>query len=214
MKLTNAFIDGLNAAKKNTIEQINVNNKNIKPCQGCFYCWKKTPGKCVISDDMDELYTKYFDTELIIWSFPLYYYGMPSQVKMFVDRLMPNNHPQIINDNGRARHPLRHNKENQNHVLISTCGFFTVEYNYDALVRQYEIMYGDRFIKILCPEGELFNIPQLSDLTGKYLKNVTEAGREYIKQGYFSEEIQRQLDEPLLPAEQFTEMANAFWKSL
>ncbi|MDR0502661.1 MAG: flavodoxin family protein [Treponema sp.] len=213
IKLANAFINGLNEAEKNSIEKINVYNKNIKPCQGCFGCWKKTPGKCVISDDMDEIYIKYFDSELIIWSFPLYYYGMPSQVKALVDRLMPNNYPDIINDDGRARHPQRHNKEKQKHVLISTCGFFTVKYNYDALVKQYEIMFGDRFIKILCPQGELFNIPQLSALTEKYLLNVTEAGKEYIKQGHFSENVLQKINEPLFPAEQFIEMVNTFWKN-
>jgi len=212
IKLTNAFIDGLNEAGNNTVEKIDVYKKNIKPCQGCFGCWKKTPGKCVISDDMEEIYIKYFETELIIWSFPLYYYGMPSQVKALVDRLFPNNYPEIINVDGRAGHPLRHDKEKQKHVLISTCGFFTINNNYEALVKQYEIMFGDRFVKILTPEGELFNIPQLSDLTGKYFLNVKEAGREYIKQGYFSENIEHKLNEPLFQAEQFIEMANAHWK--
>ena len=214
IKLTNAFIDGLNVAEEHVIEKINVHSKNIKPCLGCFGCWRKTPGKCVISDDMDELYNKYFENELIIWSFPLYFYGMPSQVKAFMDRLMPNNYPQIINDNGRARHPLRHDKEKQKHVLISTCGFFTVNNNYDALVKQYEILFAERFIKILCPEGELFNIPQVSELTGKYLLNVTEAGKEYIKQGVFSQEIQQKLDEPIIPVDHFVEIGNSFWNSI
>ena len=212
IKLANAFVDGLNKAGEITIEKINIYDKKIEPCRGCFGCWKITPGKCVISDDMDDLYVKYFDADLIIWSFPLYYYGMPSQVKAFADRLMPNNYPEIINDNGRARHPLRHNREKQNHVLISTCGFFTVKNNYDALIKQYEIMFADRFVKILCPQGELFNIPQLSDLTGKYLSNVTEAGREYAELGHFSEKTEQNLNEPLLQAEQFVEMANMYWK--
>jgi len=212
IKITNAFIDGLNQIKDNTIEKIDVYKKNIKPCVGCFGCWKKTPGKCVISDDMDVLYSKYYDSELIIWSFPLYFYGMPSQVKAFIDRLMPNNYPEIINDNGRARHPQRHDKEKQKHVLISTCGFFTVNYNYDALIKHYEILFTDRFQKILCPQGELFNIPQLSDLTGKYLLNVKEAGKEYAENGYISENIQQKLSEPLVQADIFIEMANAHWK--
>lgn len=28
---------------------------NIHPCMGCFNCWVKTPGKCIIEDDYTEM---------------------------------------------------------------------------------------------------------------------------------------------------------------
>jgi putative sterol carrier protein len=48
MKLTRAFLDGTGY----DAEVINVSKLKITPCLGCFSCWDKTPGKCVINDDM------------------------------------------------------------------------------------------------------------------------------------------------------------------
>jgi len=213
-KLTNAFIEGLNAAGNHSVEKITVTGKNIAPCRGCFCCWEKTPGKCVITDDMPGILTQLKNAELIIWSFPLYCFGMPSQTKALVDRMvMPNNLPDIVmQEDGSARHVSRYGPQNQRHVLISTCGFFTVQNNYEPLIKQFGILFGDDCTKILCPQGELFRIPQLSGRTDEYLSCVTKAGEEYITTGAISADTQKTLIEPLYPTEQFLEMANVSWE--
>jgi putative sterol carrier protein len=73
-------------------------------------------------------------------------------------------------------------------------------------------MFDDRFTKILCPEGELFRVPQLAERTSEYLSVVTRAGEEYITQGFLSGETQEKLDEPLYPPGQFMELANLSWE--
>ncbi|MDR1029702.1 MAG: flavodoxin family protein, partial [Treponema sp.] len=184
IKLAKAFIEGINNTGNHSVEMIAVSQKNIDPCRGCFCCWEKTPGKCIIADDMGGILDKYINADLIIWSFPLYYYSVPSKTKALIDRLLPTNLPDIIaHADGSAGHPGRYNLQNQRHILISTCGFFTVQNNYEALLKQFEIMSGGRFAKILCPEGELFRVPQLEERTNEYLSYVTQAGEEYIKQG-------------------------------
>ena len=213
LKLTNAFLDGLNTANNHTIKKINVMEKNIEPCRGCFCCWEKTPGKCVIADDMSGILSQFYNAELVIWSFPLYCFGMPSQIKALTDRLLPNSLPDIvIKEDGSAKHPKRNELLNQRHVLISTCGFFTVQNNYEPLIKQFEIMFADRCAKILCPQGELFRIPQLEERTNEYLSCVTKAGEEYINTGRLSADTQQTLSAPLYPTEQFLEMANISWE--
>lgn len=99
--------------------------------------------KCVIKDDMTELIEQYIKADLIVWSFPLYYFGMPSKIKAFLDRMLPTNLPYMdINQNGTSGHPSRYDLSHQRHVLISTCGFYTAKNNYDALFSQFEIMSG------------------------------------------------------------------------
>lgn len=62
LKLSNAFIDGIRENYDEStysspliVERIDVKTLNIMPCLGCFACWKDTPGKCCIKDDMQNV---------------------------------------------------------------------------------------------------------------------------------------------------------------
>jgi multimeric flavodoxin WrbA/putative sterol carrier protein len=212
LKLTKAFLDGLNKDSKHHIDIISISEAHIEHCRGCFTCWTKTPGRCVIHDDMAELTEKYISADLILWSFPLYYFGMPSKIKAFLDRLLPTNLPFItVSSDRTSGHPPRYDLSHQHHVLISSCGFHSTKKNYDALLRQFEIIFGEHLTKILCPEGELLRVPQLSARVNEYLSHVKRAGEEFALQGSFSEETQSKLRELLYPPEVFVEMANASW---
>lgn len=211
-KLTAAFLDGLRMKGNHQIDVVTITDMKIEPCKGCYACWTKSPGRCIIKDDMAKLIEKYINADLLVWSFPLYYFGVPSQTKAFMDRLLPLNLPEItIRDDGRSGHPPRYDLSGQRAVLISSCGFYSVKNNYDALVRQFEILYGERLAKIICPESELFGIPQLAARTGEYLSYVKTAGQEYASFGKFSDDTQNKLGELLYPPEVFVEMANASW---
>jgi len=210
MKLTAAFLEGMG---RHSVETVSIAEVRIEPCQGCFCCWEKTPGKCAIADDMEPLLKKYREAELVIWSFPLYCFGMPSKIKAFLDRLLPLNLP-FINEmaDGKPEHPARYDLEAQRHILISTCGFFTVEENFNALIKQFDILFGGSYTKILCPQGELFRIPEVRGRTDEYLELVRKAGTEYFSNGCFSPETEKQLAVPLYPKEAYMEMANASWE--
>ena len=51
-RLTSAFLDGLRQTQPVEAETIEVGKLHLLPCRGCFACWSKTPGKCVLQDDM------------------------------------------------------------------------------------------------------------------------------------------------------------------
>ncbi len=213
-KVSSSFLDGLNSIEKK-IKIIDINKKDIKPCLGCFKCWTDSPGICIIKDDMVKLINEYIEAELIIWSFPLYYFGMPSQSKSFLDRLLPLNLPIIEqNEDGSPSHPSRYDFSNKKYILISTCGFFSKENNYEALVKQFELIYGEdsnKFNKILIPEGELFSIPQFKKVTNDYLDVVKTAGEEFTKYNHFSKDTEEKLNQVLIDKDTFIEMANLSW---
>jgi len=53
------LIDGMREAGAD-VDAVNLREKNIKNCIGCFTCMTKTPGKCVLKDDMtEELFPKW-----------------------------------------------------------------------------------------------------------------------------------------------------------
>ena len=212
IKLTNAFVAGLNDCTENEVETITIARSNIKPCLGCFGCWKRTPGKCVIDDDMEQHIQKYIAADLVIWSFPLYYLGVPSGTKAFMDRLLPTKLPiiEVTSANGN-RHPERYDIGNKRHVVISTCGFAATKNNFEPVSVHFGTVFAGGVTNIYCPEGELFRVPQLRFRTDEYLGYVRQAGREYAQSGSFTEETKSRLSELLFPQEEFLAMANSSW---
>ena len=63
-KLTSSFINGISETNEIEYEEIIVKDKNIGTCIGCFGCWNKTPGICVIKDDMKEILDKILNEQL------------------------------------------------------------------------------------------------------------------------------------------------------
>ena len=88
MHMTRAFLEGMNIENNFDIKIIDVIEKNIQFCRGCFVC-KRNGGSCVIKDDMKEILNDILCSDIIIWSFPLYCYGMPANLKVLIDRTMP-----------------------------------------------------------------------------------------------------------------------------
>jgi multimeric flavodoxin WrbA len=72
------------AAAGAEVERIVVRDLSIKGCQECGGCDKT--GECVIDDGMTAVYPLLWETPVIILSSPVFFYGLPSQVKMLVDR--------------------------------------------------------------------------------------------------------------------------------
>ena len=50
-----------------TNRYLDLSQLNIKNCIGCFGCWTKTPGKCVIRDDATKVYPLIAKSENIIY---------------------------------------------------------------------------------------------------------------------------------------------------
>jgi len=61
-----------------------LNFMNIKPCQDCGGCDKT--GKCIINDDMDEIYDAIREADRIILASPIFFFGVSAQAKIMIDR--------------------------------------------------------------------------------------------------------------------------------
>jgi multimeric flavodoxin WrbA len=67
-------------------ELYSIKGKTFNPCIACRYC-KDHDGECVHKDDFEELRTRWFDADVILYSVPVYHMSMPGQLKCFIDRL-------------------------------------------------------------------------------------------------------------------------------
>lgn len=196
------------------VEELMVNRMDIRSCLGCFSCWNKTPGKCCIEDDMGEVIQKLLWADVTIWSFPLYYYSVPGALKNLIDRQLPMCLPFMTEREdhvGNGSHPARYDMSGKKTVVISTCGFYTAEGNYDGVKSLFDHMCGrGSYTEIFCGQGELFRVPELSRRTDEYLSYVKAAGREYAK-GDISGSTRKALKGLLYPKEMFESMADASW---
>ena len=86
IRIAKAFTEGF--PEGTNIRRIDIYSKDIKPCRGCFSCWRNGDGRCVIKDDMEEIVSAIKEADVIIESYPLYFYGMPSQMKAVTDRCL------------------------------------------------------------------------------------------------------------------------------
>ncbi len=87
-----------------------LKDMTIRHCTGCFGCWVKTPGLCVIKDDMDEINRQAIHADFVLWASPLVL-GFPSYyLKRTMDRSIPLVHPYITAVNGEAHHLARYDR--------------------------------------------------------------------------------------------------------
>lgn len=85
-------------------------SQKVKPCGGCFGCWVKTPGKCVIKDsDSDFAVTMPHVQEIIVIS-QLVFGGLSPNVKAVLDRSIGFILPFFNNVGGEMHHKQRYKK--------------------------------------------------------------------------------------------------------
>ena len=212
MHLTRAFLEG---AGWKDAEVIDISKLEIKGCKGCFSCWTKTPGKCVIQDSMAKCLPKLIEADVVIWSFPLYSCFFPGDMKNFMDRRLPMGLPYMDKGAESGGHPARYDLSKQRHFYISTCGFWTAKGNYDSIIALFNRDGAHENYKeftIFCGQGGLFEAgEEAKEVTDPYLDIVRRAGKECITGG-ISEEVQALLSKPILPREVYEGFADGSWE--
>ena len=89
------------------------NNNSIRNCMGCFGCWIKTPGKCVINDDYQNMGALFGAAENVIVISRCFYGGYSPFVKNVMDRSIPYLLPFFKIKQNKTHHKQRyHNRFN------------------------------------------------------------------------------------------------------
>lgn len=214
MQMTRAFVDGMSESADIEVETITVKDLKVEPCLGCFCCWSKTPGRCVINDDVRSVTLKILASDLVIYSFPLFYYSVPSKLKALIERQLPTVAPFMEGQRDyllNGGHPPRFTSHNET-VLISTCGFYPTDKSYDAIRAQFDMICGQRnYTEIFLGEGELFTRPVAQRRCSARLEAVRAAGVEYGKNGKLSEKTHDAICSHIYPPAMYAHMADAGW---
>lgn len=69
-----------------SVEIETLRGKKIGPCIGCSKC-REGEYRCIIKDSFQDLFLKWLEADVVIYSTPVYHLSIPGQLKCFLDRL-------------------------------------------------------------------------------------------------------------------------------
>jgi len=207
-RMTERFLRGLEREGKHEIHIVRVIEKKIAPCRGCFGCWQALDGHCVIDDDQNGILDLYRSADLILWSFPLYCYGMPSHLKAVLDRTIPLVKMKMLQEaDGRVRHEALVDFSKKRTLVLCGCGFPDWEGNFDGLKMQCRQCFGN--LTMVCvPETPMLNVAQAAVVADPLLDAFEEAGAEYARTLSLSPETVARLETPMIPKEAYIRIVN------
>mgnify|MGYP000507765489 CR=1 FL=1 len=86
---------------------IDLSALNIANCVGCFGCWTKTPGKCVIRDDAVKVYPAIAKSDTLLYISRIKYGGYDTVMKKMLERAIPVQQAFIRLVDGETHHVQR-----------------------------------------------------------------------------------------------------------
>lgn len=105
-KLVKAFTKGAKEAGHEVV-RFNVAEMNIEPCSKAYFD-KLAAGVEADTPDMQKILDSVFESQVVVFSTPLYYYGMTSQLKAVLDHF-----------NSRK---VEFTKQSKSAILLANCG--------------------------------------------------------------------------------------------
>ena len=207
MHITQAFIVGMEEAAPQEVRIIHLADKHIEFCVGCFTC-KHNGGTCVHDDDMKGLLAEVLKSDLLLFNFPLYSYGMPAKLKAFIDRTMPLSCMKMKKVGDRYEHVGQADFTHLRYLMICGGGFPNSKGNFEPAVAQFKLLFPHRHTILTVPESPMFNISKADIVTKPRLELVREAGRQYAVTGGIPEELLAQISSPMIPEETYAAIAN------
>ena len=216
--MVGAFIKG---ARKGgaEVENVFLARKEINPCRGCFGCWLKTPGECVIKDDMAELLKKFAGSDIVVFATPLYVDNVTGIMKNFMDRLIPGGDPHFEKDEGGECVHIIRTEKRPKLVVISNCGF-PEQSHFQVLELLFKRVARNMRTEVI---GEIYrgggailkDAPLiLKPVISKYKKLLQKAGKEIVENQRLSKETRLKLEKPLIPEERYIAEANEYFDKL
>ncbi len=195
------------------VENIFLVKRKIQPCRGCLTCWIKTPGKCVIKDDMAELIRKLGESDIVVFATPVYFDNVTGIMKNFMDRLVAAADPHFEKDEGGECVHISRSDKPAKVVAISNCGF-PEQSHFQVLELLFKRVARNMRSEVI---GEIYRsggaILQeapliLKPVISRYKKLLQRAGMEIVENQRLSEETRMKLEKPLIPDEQYITAAN------
>lgn len=212
--LTNHFLEGLKDNESlQPLEQtyIDIVDFDIHECIGCFRCWtQEGKSRCIYRDDMDRLIPLYEAADLVIWSFPLYFFLPPSNLVKFQQRMLPLMSPTIVKkDEDYYMHHFRERTLDARYELFFvSAGLPSNEHNFEAVDWYAKLLKRERHQKLFFPQSGCFDKEHMKKKIIRLRRILYEAGRSFDIDGGIKDKWLKKINGQLMIPDQYLELAN------
>ena len=207
------FLDGVREAG-GSVELFYAKRLNVKPCTGEFYCWNEKPGECYIDDDMQVLYPKLRETDILVLATPVYI-PLPGEMQNLINRLCPLVEPILQFQDGRTRARFHDEVSIRKIVLVSTCGWWEMG-NFGTVLRIAEELAKDASVEfagaVLRPHAYL--MVKNKEKAKKVTEALRQAGSQLVKKGRMSKSLLKVISQPLVSEEEYRRSLNEGYEKL
>jgi len=97
------------AERKFEIQETSIAKDELHFCVGCYGCWMKKPGECVMNDAMTNINKTFNQSDIVIYLSPIVFGQYSANIKKAIDRGLPNVLPLFVpKADGTTGHPSRY----------------------------------------------------------------------------------------------------------
>ncbi|MCU0851540.1 MAG: flavodoxin family protein [Candidatus Thermoplasmatota archaeon] len=204
-KILTPFYEGMRQAG-GTVEMFYLKRMKIHPCEGDFICWAQTPGVCPLQDDMQILYQKMREADILVFATPVYI-PLPGQMQDVLNRMVALIDPLVRTRNCRTRGVFRKEFTIKKLALVSSCGWWELG-NFETVERIVRELAEDGSVNyagaVLRPHIQWLG--KNPEKAKEIFQASRDAGFQLVKKGTMSEETLHVVSQPLVSNARFLEM--------
>lgn len=149
---------------------------------------------------MPQILSEILQSDLLLFRFPLYCYGMPAPFKALIDRTVALFSMTMQKVGERYAHVGQADYSKLRYLMICGCCF--------PNAAQFRLMFGSASPIVTVSEAPMFNAPEAEAVTKPFLETVRTAGREYAQTGCISDETMAKLAVPMIPDDLYARICN------
>jgi multimeric flavodoxin WrbA len=193
--MIHALLEGF-VTHENSVETIQLADKSIKYCKGCYSCWSKTPGICVHHDDMQQIITDMRNADYLIFGSPLFLNNVSGTLKVFFDRLTAaGGDPTNKSESSDMKAPK--------YIMVSNCGYdYRGQFDIISLWinRVASMTKAKVAAEFYTTDGKVLSSPtkEQSASRSNYLSYLKECGNDLRLKGELNEEHKGLLNRSIL----------------
>jgi multimeric flavodoxin WrbA len=156
------------------VQRLRVSDYAITPCRECHGC--DETGECIILDDMQQIYPKLLEADIIFLASPIFFYGISGWAKNLVDRSQALwTKKYLVKDpslgrEGKKRKGFFISVGATKGQKLFEGAILTVKYFFDAFNAEYA---GDLLLKGIEGKGDILKHPEA-------LQQAFQAGRKLV----------------------------------